>query len=58
MTSYPKWIYHATHPARIVADAETHAAAGPEWVEAPVSVEAQSEPAPVAAKRGRPRKAE
>lgn len=32
---YPKFLYHATEPARIVADASEHAAAGPEWAESP-----------------------
>jgi hypothetical protein len=32
---YPKWIYHASEPARIVADEVEHAAAGPEWAESP-----------------------
>jgi hypothetical protein len=67
--SYPKWIYHAIEPARIVADEAEHAAAGPGWAESPGEALALLEAAPVDApepadpalsavprKRGRPRK--
>lgn len=37
--SYPKWIYHASEPARIVADAAEQEAAGPEWAETPAAFE-------------------
>lgn len=32
---YPKWLYHATEPARIVASREEHEAMGPEWKQTP-----------------------
>jgi hypothetical protein len=32
---YPKALYHATEPARLVQNAEEHAALGPAWSEAP-----------------------
>ena len=37
MNNYPKWIYHATEPARIVANFEEHEAAGPKWSESPAT---------------------
>jgi len=33
--NYPKWIYHATQPARIVQNFEEHEAAGDGWAESP-----------------------
>lgn len=36
---YPKWLYHATEPARVVADPDEHAALGPEWAETPAAFE-------------------
>jgi hypothetical protein len=59
MTSYPKWIYSATEPPRVVADAAEHAAAGPGWVESPALVSGGSVTVAVpdlAVKRGRQRK--
>jgi hypothetical protein len=38
--NYPKWIYHATEPARIVANFEEHESAGPGWSESPAEVAA------------------
>jgi hypothetical protein len=69
MQRYPKFIYHASEPARIVADEVEHAAAGPEWAEspgealtvfaiAPVAIEPASDAdlSVPARKRSRPRK--
>jgi hypothetical protein len=49
---FPKWLYHATNPARIVASAEEADALGDEWAESPVETD---QPAP-AKRRGRPPK--
>lgn len=35
---YPKWLYHATEPSRLAADAEKHAEMGPGWFESPTEV--------------------
>lgn len=40
MTSYPKFIFHATEPAKVVDDATAHEAAGPEWGESPAEADA------------------
>lgn len=40
MSSYPKWLYHATNGACIVPDEAAHKAAGDEWAESPGEAEA------------------
>ena len=35
---YPKWKYHATQPARIVASPEAETALGDGWVDSPADV--------------------
>lgn len=55
MTSYPKWLYHPTEPARIVPDEATHKALGESWVESPADV-VKPEPKPEAAPVEKPHK--
>lgn len=43
MSSYPKWVYHRSEPARVVEDAVEQLALGEGWVESPADVDA---PAP------------
>jgi hypothetical protein len=44
MSSYPKWLYHSEHPAKVVHSAEEHAEHDG-WQEEPVSeVSAEAEP--------------
>lgn len=38
MTSYPKWLYHPTLPAALVADEVAHKALGAGWFESPADV--------------------
>ena len=38
MSSYPKWLYHPTEPAKVVQNEAEHKALGPEWVESPADV--------------------
>lgn len=35
MPSYPKWLYHHSKPATVVADEAAHKALGTGWVESP-----------------------
>lgn len=58
MDEFPKWVYHATEPAQIVADRDAQDALGEEWAETPAAFEVDSADQPVAPKRGRPKKAE
>lgn len=57
MSSYPKWLYHPTKEARIVADEAAHQALGPEWVESPALLpppeEPEEKPEPKPAKKGK-----
>jgi len=62
---YPAWRYHATEPAKIIADQEEDAALGPGWFNHPpteddlvrTTAAVPSEPSePVKRRRGRPRK--
>lgn len=50
---YPKWLYHATEEARIVANEEEHSSLGAGWHEEPVEHDQESENKP---RRGRPPK--
>lgn len=40
---YPKWLYHATEPPRIVAGPDEQAALGAEWAETPAAFAAAGE---------------
>lgn len=40
MSQYPKWLYHATHEARVVPDEAAHKALGSGWHESPVDAKA------------------
>lgn len=42
MSSYPKWLYHRSEPARIVEDQVEHLALGDGWVESPADVDASA----------------
>ncbi len=44
---FPKWLYHATAPKKLVADLAAQEALGPEWAESPD--EAAAWPAPTTA---------
>lgn len=37
---YPKWLYHKSKPAILVADASAHKDAGHDWFESPGEAEA------------------
>jgi hypothetical protein len=39
---YPKWLYHATKPPRVVRGPEEQAALGPGWAESPAEVPGES----------------
>jgi hypothetical protein len=38
MSSYPKWLYHATKAAMVVRDEAAHKALGEGWYESPAEV--------------------
>ena len=40
---YPKWIYHKTHPAKIVNDPAEHESHGREWKESPAHFTEESD---------------
>ena len=48
--NYPRWKYHRTLPARIVADPSAEAELGPEWANHPDELR---EPAGKPAKKGK-----
>lgn len=42
MKSYPKWLYHSSKPATVVADEAAHKALGPGWEESPSAFKSKS----------------
>lgn len=44
---YPKWMYHATEPARLVQNAADHDALGDEWAEEPQAAPPSAENKPL-----------
>ena len=46
MASYPKWLYHHSKPATLVADEAAHKALGAGWVESPADVKAETDEKP------------
>lgn len=53
MASYPKWLYHHSKPAALVADEAAHKALGAGWVEHPdeAKPETPADMKPVKAKK-------
>lgn len=45
MSSYPKWLYHATKAPQVVADEAARDALGAGWVESPVEARELAEKA-------------
>lgn len=44
MQSYPKWLYHPSKPAALVADETERKALGAGWAESPADVSAEPPP--------------
>lgn len=55
---YPRWRYHRTLPARIVATVEDDRALGEDWANTPAAFYERVEAEAPRPKRGRPRKSE
>lgn len=53
MSSYPKWVYHRSEPARVVENAIEHLALGDGWVESPADVDTAPTPEPDTPARGK-----
>lgn len=45
MSNYPKWLYHPTKEAVVVADEAAHRALGPGWYESPAQFPKVTAPA-------------
>lgn len=59
MSSYPKWLYHATKDALLVPDEVAHKALGAGWYESPADVHPSPTPpqATVASEPPKPKRA-
>lgn len=56
MASYPKWLYHPTRPAALVADEAAHKALGGGWAESPANLVPEPKPEEKPAEPVKPKK--